>query len=680
MIDLSSLKATGWQRVVADLSSQAPDDRAFVARLVTKLAQVSGARQGVLFIIPESQSAPDEAVPAAPPVEADARPIFMWPLPAGAAASLQRAGQMSERAVLDIPVEEAAIEYLPDAKSAARSAHGSRQTRVYGLDRTNELYDGSPGKGYIVAVPIPGAPGAEAASAPVRGVITLLLDQQSRQALQTTLALVEVLVGYIHGHTARQQLARIRAAGAALELATRLIAAINTAKNFKGACFQLVNDLCRQLSVDRVALGWVATTRHTEGGRLNRCLAVSDTENIDRRMAMIQKLEAAMDECLDQEQPVMYPLPPNLAEGEVLLSQAITHAHRELAASDARLKIVTIPLRADGRVLGTLLIEATGTTPIEIGTVELLQAALDLVTPVLEIRRRDDRNLALRAYDSSLKGGAWLVGPKHTGWKLAGLALMTLLLVSIFVHVPYRVSAPVEIQARSPRTISIPFDGVIRELGPGVEAGAKVEAGQVLLKLDTTDLELSALDSRAQITQAEKQADEALKKGRLAESQQEQAKADQARAKLRLLEYRMTQAVITAPISGTIIAGDIRDRVGSSVKLGDAVFQVADLSDMVAVARVDDRDISLIAGDTTGQIAPKSDPSTEFDFQVETIVPLSQTEEGANAFVVRGRLTETAPWFRPGMEGIAKFNTPKRSLLGIVSRRIVDQMRLWLWW
>ncbi len=680
MIDLSSLKAPGWQRVVADLSSPAPDDRAFMARLVTVLAQVSGARQAVLFTIPEAQSAPDDPAPAAPPVEAEARAVFMWPLPASVAASLQRAGQVNERVVLETPIDESAIESLTDAKSAARSSHGSRQTRVFGLDKTDDLYDGSPGKGYVVAVPIPGGAGSETAAAPVRGVVTLLLDGRSRQALQTTLALVEVLVGYIHGHTARQQLSRIRAAGAALELATRLIAAINTASNFKGATFQFVNDLCRQLSVDRIALGWVARARHTEGRRVNRCLAVSDTENIDRRMAMIQKLEAAMDECLDQQQPVMYPLPANLGDGEILLSQAITHAHRELAASDARLRIVTIPMRAESKVLGTLLIEATGPESIDLGTVELLQAALDLVTPVLEIRRRDDRNLALRAVDSSLKVGSWLVGPKHTGWKLAGLALTTLLLVSIFVRVPYRVSSPVEIQARFPRTISIPFDGVIRELGPGVEAGAKVTKGQLLVQLETTDLELSCLDSRAQITQAEKQADEALKKGDLSQAQQQQAKADQSRARLRLLEYRISQASITAPISGVIIAGDVKERVGSSVKLGDAVFQVADLADMVVVAKVDDRDISLIAPDATGQISPKSDPSQAFDFTVEKIVPLSQSEQGTNSFVVRGVLKQTAPWFRPGMEGIAKFNTPERSLIGIVSRRIIDQLRIWLWW
>jgi biotin carboxyl carrier protein len=680
MIDLSNMKAPGWQRIVADLSSPAPDDRAFAARLVTRLAQISNARQGVLYVISESQTAPGDQSPAAPPVEAPARAIFTWPLPAAAAAAIQQGAQVNERALLDTPVDESSIEFLADTKSAARSAYGSRQTRVFGLDKTNDLYDGSPGKGYVVAVPIPGAPGNEAATAAPRGIVTLVLDGQSRQALQTTLALVEVLVGYVHGHSARQQLSRVRAAGAALELATRLIAAINNAPSFKGASFQLVNDLSRQLSVDRIALGWVATNRHTEGRRVNRCIAVSDTENIDRRMAMIQKLEAAMDECLDQEQPVMYPLPPNLADGEVLLTQAITHAHRELAASDARLKIVTIPLRAESKVLGTLLIEATGPAPIDIGTVELLQAALDLVTPVLEIRRRDDRNLALRAYDSSLRAGSWLVGPKHTAWKLAGVGLMTLLMVAIFVRVPYRVSAPVEIQARNPRTISIPFDGVIRELGPGVEAGAKVEVGQILLKLDTTDLELSALDSMAQITQSEKQADEAMKKNDLAQAQQQQAKAEQARAKLKLFEHRIEQATIRAPIAGTIIAGDVKDRVGSSVKLGDGLFQIADLSDLVILAKVDDRDISLITMEMSGQIAPKSDPSQEFDFHVERIVPLSQAEEGGNAFSVRGKLSETMPWFRPGMEGIAKFNTPERSLIGIVSRRIVDQLRLWLWW
>src|SRR5690349_17469789 len=97
MIDLSNAKAPGWHRVVADLSASAPDDRSFMARLVTVLAQVSGARQGVLFTIAEAQSAPDDPAPSAPPMEAEAKALFMWPLPAAIAASLQRAGQVNER-------------------------------------------------------------------------------------------------------------------------------------------------------------------------------------------------------------------------------------------------------------------------------------------------------------------------------------------------------------------------------------------------------------------------------------------------------------------------------------------------------------------------------------------------------------------------------------------------------
>ena len=81
-------------------------------------------------------------------------------------------------------------------------------------------------------------------------------------------------------------------------------------------------------------------------------------------LMQIQKLEAAMDECIDQEQALLYPPPPPQgdAEADVLLAQAITHAHRELAASDARLKVVSLPLRDGDRVVGAISIECPPTS------------------------------------------------------------------------------------------------------------------------------------------------------------------------------------------------------------------------------------------------------------------------------------------------------------------------------
>lgn len=670
MIDLSSLRAPGWQRVVADLSTPAPDDRIFTARLLTALCQVAGARQGVVFAVP----APTRDAPAGEPApEVEPRPMLVWPFTPEQGAAVERGA--------DMPVQESAIEHLPDAKSAARRAAGSRQSQAFGLDNDDLLYDTSGGKGFLLVVPIPGASGAEAAVAPVGAVVTLLLDNRSRQALQTTLALVEILCGYVHAHAANQQLRRTRAAGASLDLAARLIASINNARTFKGACLQLVNDLCRQLAVDRVALGWVSGGSNQHGRLFTRVITVSDTENVDRRMAMIQKIEHAMDECLDQDQPVLYPPPKGDGPGgDVLLSQAIVHAHRELAASDAKLKVATLPLRVDDNVIGVLLVESSSDGPIDLATIELLQASLDLVSPVMQIRRSDDRWLALRAWDSGVKGAAWLVGPKHTLWKLAGALVVAASLVVTFVEITYRVGAPMVIQAREPRTVSVPFSGKIKALGEGVEAGRRVEKGQTLVQMDTTELVLSKLESRAAIVQAEKEAEEARKKNNTGEAQQAEAKARQAQAKLDLKEYQIGTARIEAPISGTIIAGELKDRVGASIELGQALFQLADLSDMIVEIKADDRDIALIREGMTGEIATKAAPEQTFPFTVERIVPLSQAEEGKNAFLVRARLDATAPWFRPGMEGIAKFNTEKHSLAWIGSRRIVDQLRLWLWW
>ena len=676
MIDLSGLKSPGWQRVVAELTAQAADDRAFLMRMLGVLGHVSGARQAVLYAMPRSVDAVEgeDAAGQAP------RAVLVWP-PQG----MQGAAPGGE----EDPASQ--VTNPADMASAARRAIESNQPQAFGFERDEMFYDGGSGTGgNVISTPVavgqsasrPGEP-----ASPVAYAVSMLVEGRSKPALQTTLAIVELVAGYAHGHRTGQQLKRLRVSSAALDLAARLIAAINAAPSFKGAVLQLANDLVRQLQAERVSIGWAKGAGRRGEGETIHAIAISDTEHIDRRMAMIQKLEGAMNECFDQEQPVLFPPAPESGPGgDVVLATAITHAHREMASGTSSARVLSLPLRVEERVIGVVTAEFGAGAPgqpapgVDPQMIEIVQAVLDLVAPVLRIRRSDDRALPLRAWDDALKAGAWLVGPTHTVWKLVGVAAVALMLTLTLVKVPYRVEAPAELRPRERRVVSAPYDGIIWALETGIEPGSRVEAGQTLATMDTSELRLQAINATGEIIRAEKEADAALASGKLSDAQQARAKGDQARAELELLRSRIERAELRSPIAGTIIAGDLRERVGASVKLGDPLFQIAPLDDMLVIAKVGDRDISLVESGGAGSVATRAYPAQRHAFTVERVVPLSEAEEGKNAFEVRAKLADPAGWMRPGMEGYAKFDAGEHSLMWIGTRRIRDTLRIWLWW
>jgi hypothetical protein len=57
------------------------------------------------------------------------------------------------------------------------------------------------------------------------------------------------------------------------------------------------------------------------------------------------------------------------------------------------------------------------------------------------------------------------------------------------------------------------------------------------------------------------------------------------------------------------------------------------------------------------------------------------TKADGNVFVLKGELaTQSAPWWRPGMSGIAKVIVGDRNVLWILTHRTMDFFRMLLWW
>ena len=66
MIDVTNVKAPGWQRIVSELTAGAPDDREYFERLLRVIGQVSAARQAAPVASPRVQAARYQQVSRVP--------------------------------------------------------------------------------------------------------------------------------------------------------------------------------------------------------------------------------------------------------------------------------------------------------------------------------------------------------------------------------------------------------------------------------------------------------------------------------------------------------------------------------------------------------------------------------------------------------------------------------------
>jgi len=116
------------------------------------------------------------------------------------------------------------------------------------------------------------------------------------------------------------------------------------------------------------------------------------------------------------------------------------------------------------------------------------------------------------------------------------------------------------------------------------------------------------------------------------------------------------------------------------VKQGDALFKVAKIGTLYAEADISEKDVKEILGHSSGEIAFVTQPKLKYPVTVEVVEPAAVTKKDGNVFLVRLKPDGGAPvWWRPGMTGLCKISTEKRSLFWILTHRTVDFLRMKLW-
>ena len=434
-------------------------------------------------------------------------------------------------------------------------------------------------------------------------------------------------------------------------------------ENLHTGLLALVGDLQKRFRCDRVAVG----LHHQDRGM--DVAAISQQSRFDARSAEVRLLADAMVEACEQDAVIHFPSTHHDLQ--------IMDAHRALSAGQGQAEICTVPLFHGGRKVGALLLERTTTQLWSAQTVELFRQIAAMAAPLVAFRQQAERPLAAAVANAFRHAAVALFGRRHLAIKGCAALLLAGLLCAHLLPVTHKVTANGDLVPIERRVITAPIMGYIDEVN--VRPGERVSQGDVMLRLDTRDLELERTkwENEIQTTDTEfRSAMAAYDRKTMAVTQ---ARQRQARAQLDLIAKQIDRAAIAAPADGIVMSGDLSQALGAPVELGETLLEIAPDHGYEIHLLVDEKDIAYVSPGQAGTFALAAAPGEGLPFTVETIAPIAEAKDGSNLFRVKTRLTREAPGLRPGQTGVGKVAVGEASLLWVWTHRFVDWFRLQFW-
>lgn len=439
-----------------------------------------------------------------------------------------------------------------------------------------------------------------------------------------------------------------------------LLATVIDRCDFRSAALAAVTEMALRFSCIRVSLGFVRFGSA-------RVAAISHTSSFSRRIRLVQQLGKAMDEAIDQRAILRYPAPPE--------DVVFTHAHAELAAEQRHGHVLTVPLLVVDRFEGAICFERD--QPFDEATVRLLGTVSAALGPVLAEKRRNDRWLIVKVWESLVEQIKRLVGPGHVARKLIVAGLVALVAVLSFWTDTYRVVAEAQIEPAERRAVVSAYDGYVQTAT--ARAGDVVKAGDELASLEDRELSLERLRWVTERQQRQLEYDRALAAREPANVNIVKSQIDQADAQIKLIDEQIARTRLVAPFDGLVVSGDLSQRVGAAVSRGETLFELSPLSGFRVVLVVDERDIASLSDGQPGEVVFASMPDQPVALKIERITPVAVEKTDGNGFRVEATVEGDVTRLRPGMTGVARIGTVREPVIAIWTRPLLDWLGL-MWW
>jgi HlyD family secretion protein len=233
-----------------------------------------------------------------------------------------------------------------------------------------------------------------------------------------------------------------------------------------------------------------------------------------------------------------------------------------------------------------------------------------------------------------------------------------------------------------------------------VETGALVRPGELLVQIDTRDVQNQynqsvaderAADARLQVSDAQKKRSDEMFKQRVITAQEHetaaldyanaQAAVIRARASTDIAKQRLEDATVTAPVGGTVIERTVSQGMvitgatGNSATGGTTLLKMADLTRVRMRAQFNETDIGQIRSGQPAVVIVDAYPDRRFQGSVEKIEPQAVVVQGVTMFPTLITLTNLDGALKPGMNGEVQVQIEQRANVLAVPNDAVKNAR-----
>ena len=401
-------------------------------------------------------------------------------------------------------------------------------------------------------------------------------------------------------------------------------------------------------------------------------LAVSQHASPDRRSAESDLLIAVMREALHRDRiTFLSGTPPTGVK---------LPAHQLLCSAMNDPQLITIPLGHDNQEVGVVCVEVDSSDALSPFTLSFLQHLGVVLAPLICVRSSADRSalararLSLRQQLDNMRNGVLAAR------LLIASAVILVAGLIAFVPTTLEVRAAAEISPLDRRVITAPYDGIISALHVGV--GQDVRPGQLLLSLDTRELELDRDSRLAELQGIGTELRAAMSAHDRKEYAILSARRDQVQAQLERVRRQIDQALLSAHAEGQIVSGDLSQLVGSAVKKGAKLLELAAPGEHEVHLLVDESDVSRIALGQTGELKLASDTRDTLSFTVASVHPIAEADNGRSRFLIKAELDAADAQLLPGQSGTARIHAGETTLLHAWTHDFTEWLarKRWEWW